>query len=419
MNARRLFILLVTSILIVAVFVGSVNALNNAEKPQSVVGLNNVRDYAAAPTQGGTNYAVDAGQLFVGGPVEWTPVETPDGLIVSTVDVNQNDPATIYIGAANEMALYRSVDAGQSWERYLLDTEAIGGVTDVAVDSFQRLVYIGTDTAGVFRLRDVGSGMVVSSRLLLNEPVLEVAVDSTGVGLALARTEWTLYRAENFGLSWIEVDNLSSSPTAIEIANTQPVIAYVGTTDRGLLKSEDGGLSWTLANKGLGMTPGSRLQIDTLAIDPVDPTVLYVASSFHFGSSTVHTSPAGVAMSTDGAGGWSTLSEETLATVSNPTIAGLLPVSGETGAVYALTAQSRAPLALGDAPVITAEVAATTVETGTESSFFAGLFTDVNSVLAWLIAGLAAVALVVAIGMDLRNRGDGDTLVPELVSSNR
>lgn len=114
MNARRIFILLVTSILIVAVFVGSVNALNNTEQPQTVIGLSNVRDYAAASTQGGTNYAVDAGRLFVGGPVEWTPIQTPDGLIVSTVDVNQNNPAIIYIGAANEMAIYRSTDTGQS-----------------------------------------------------------------------------------------------------------------------------------------------------------------------------------------------------------------------------------------------------------------------------------------------------------------
>lgn len=291
-------------------------------------------------------------------------------------------------------------------------------MTDVAVDNFQRLVYVGTDTAGVFRLRDVGSGMGVSSRLLLNEPVLEVAADSTGAGLAFARTEWTLYRAENFGLSWIEVDNLASSPTAIAIANTEPAVAFIGTTDRGLLKSEDGGISWTMANKGLGMTPGSRLQIDTLAIDPVDSSILYVASSFHFGSTTVHTSPAGVAMSTDGAVAWSTLSDDTLVNDGNSSIAALLPVSGEAGAVYALTTQSRTPVALSSAPVVSAETTAA-VETSSESSIFAGLFTDISSVLAWVIAGLAAVALIVAVTMDLRNRDDDDTLVPELVSNNR
>ena len=244
------------------------------------------------------------------------------------------------------MALYRSIDAGQSWERYLLSEDAIGAVTDVAIDSFQKIVYVATDTAGLFRLRDVGSGMIVSSRLAIDEPIIEVVADSSGAGIALARTEWALYRAEDFGLSWVKVDNLLSIPTALAVANSETAIAYVGTIDRGLLMSNDGGQSWSQSNAGLGVTPGSRLQIDALAIDAAEPNVLYVASSFLYGSTSAHAAPMGVSMSIDGAQAWNTLGEG----MNDLAVAELLPVSGEAGSVYALTTDSRTPLALGNAP---------------------------------------------------------------------
>lgn len=37
-----------------------------------------------------------------------------------------------------------------------LETQNVGAVTDIAVDGVNRLVYVGTDTDGVHRLRDVG-----------------------------------------------------------------------------------------------------------------------------------------------------------------------------------------------------------------------------------------------------------------------
>src|SRR5690606_25141470 len=183
-----------------------------------------------------------------GVPNYWVQLETPADVIVSAVAVDSQNPDRVFIGAANEMAIYHSTDAGASWDRIPLTEETIGGVTDIALDSVQRLVYVGTDTAGVFRLRDVGSSVIVGSELLLQEPVVEVAADSTGKGMAFARTEWNLYRADNFGMAWEVVTDLKSIPTALAIANSDPARVYVGTMDRGLLVSEDG-LTWTPANE--------------------------------------------------------------------------------------------------------------------------------------------------------------------------
>jgi photosystem II stability/assembly factor-like uncharacterized protein len=389
MNARKIAIIVLTLVLIGAVFTGAVSALNGNPAPVVRTQLANVRDFnaVAADTD---SYAVDGGALFKGQPGAWTQVATPEQVIVSTVAVDSTDPSIVYIGAANEMAIFRTMDNGRSWLRIPLNDDFVGGVTDIAVDGVQRILYIGTDTAGLFRMRDVGSSVILSGHLLLDTPVLEVVADSTGKGMAFARTEWNLYRAENYGLAWVAVGNLQSTPTAVAIANTDPAQVYVGTMDRGLLVSNDG-REWTTANNGLNFVPGSRLMVKDLAIDPAQPEVMYVATSYLYGTSEIHEAPAGVALSTDGAQAWSPINE-----AANLAVAELLPVSGLTGGVYALTSDSRTPMALGNAPVI-AEVAVA-------SQPVAQPETGITSILAWIIAGLAALALVFAVAMDLRSR---------------
>jgi len=389
MNARKVAIVTLTIVLIAALFTGAVSALSGNAAPVVRAQLANVRDFNSVANQV-DSYAVDGGVLFKGQPGAWTQISTPEKVIVSAVAADSTDPKAVYIGAANEMAIYRTIDNGRSWLHIPLADGFVGGVTDIAVDSAQRLLYVGTDTAGLFRLRDVGSSVILSGHLLLDAPVLQVVADNTGKGMAFARTQWNLYRAENFGLTWVAVNNLQSAPTALAIADTNPAKVYVGTTDRGLLVSNDG-REWTLANTGLNFVPGSRLKVSGLAIDVAQPDVMYVATSYLNGTSEIHETPAGVAVTTDGAQAWSFINE-----AAKLPVAELLPVAGLTGGVYALTTDSRTPLALGNAPIIT-EVAVASQPVAQPSVGF-------TSILAWVIAGLAALALFAAVAMDLRNR---------------
>lgn len=402
-------IILLTVVMLGAAFTGMVNALNSNTTGVMKSNLSNVRAYAPAPGGHNISYAVDGGVLFAGGIEGWTEIKTPNNIIVGAVAVDPSNPQTLYMGAANAMSLYRSTDAGQQWLRIPLNTNAVGGVTDIAVDSNQRLVYAGTDNAGIFRLRDVGSSMILSGHMLLDEPVLDVAAASTGNNLTFVRTANKLYRAENGGLSWVNVDNLGSMPTALAIADGQPATIYVGTADRGLVKSTDG-VTWTTANAGLGLVPGARLHVDALAADPAQANVIYVATSYLYGSTEVHQSPVGVAMSTNGAQNWTTLYGN-----DKTAVAALLPVTGETGAVYALTNQSRTPLALGKA---TALVAKATNAGVTATSSVYGFD---SSLLAWVVAAMAALALLFAIGQDLRSRRTpvSKPLAPGLVRNTR
>ncbi len=394
MLARRILAAAITLVLVSAVFVSAVGALGptNAH-PETVPGLQNVRDYAPAPVAEGVSYAVDGGLLYAGGPTLWQQVETPRGVIVNAVALDRERPETIYIGAANELAVYVSRNGGRSWMRVPLETEAIGAVTDLAVDSANRIVYVATDTDGVHRLRDVGASLIAAGHLLLDEPVLQLTVDSTGTGLAFVRTQWNLYRAQEFGLVWETVDELPDVATALAIAHTTPPTVYVGTANSGLFASQDG-TTWEQVNTGLGLTPGARLHVDTLAVDPAQPQVLYAATSYLFGGTLVHQTLLGVYMSQDGATRWTKLAD-----APESAIVELLPVPGRTGAVYALTETSRTPLALGNAPAMVATSPAV-------QEAQAGL--SLSDVMAWIFAGLAALMLLVAVGLDIVRRYELD-----------
>jgi hypothetical protein len=379
---RRVFIITTIAILILAVFAGFASALNTHQAAVVKTNLANVRAYAAASQPSGISYAIDAGELFAGRPGEWRKVELPAGVIAGAVALDSSRPGIVYVGAANELAVYR-LDSKGGLLRVPLSSDNIGGVTSLGLDKANRLLFVGTDTAGVFRLRDVGSSLIAGGHTMLDEPVLQLAADSTGAGLIFARTPSTLYRGEGLGMSWSEIENLGSTPTALAIVNRFPATVYVGTLDRGLLTSHDG-LTWSMANDGLRFTPGSRLAVDAIAADPAQLDVLYVATSYLFGSVTVHQTPTGVSMTTDGGATWQPLA----ATGATP-VAELLPLAGQSGAVYALTLSSRQPLALGAAPVIVEGAPAMAAAPAVNVAW--------TSVAAWIVAGLAALALVYAL----------------------
>jgi hypothetical protein len=396
MNARRIMMILTTLALVVAIVLGvsslqTVTASNAALPQSNKVALDNVRAYApAADGADGVNYAIDGGLLYAGKPLDWKRVALPDGVIANAVTSDANNSNTVYVGASNELAVYRSTDGGLTWLRVPLSDEMVAGVTALAFDAHNRILFAGTDTAGIFRLRDVGSSLILGGHTMIDEPVLQVASDSTGAAFAFFRTPTSIYRAENGGMAWTKVNSTFSSPTALAVSNAKPPVAYVGTADLGVTESTDG-VAWMLSNDGLNFGPGVRLHVDALAVDPVQPEVLYIATSYLMGSTTLHQTSNGVAMTVDGANEWAPVVRSTDALVTD-----LLPVSGKTGAVYTLSNMSRAPLALGVAQV--APTLAPAESINNTPADFAGLAAT------WLVALAAAAWLAVLGYAEVRSR---------------
>lgn len=422
MQSRQAFIFLVTILLLSAVVAGLSQTLPRKQATLPVAQLENVRDYVSALVPGGPDYAIAGGQLFVGHPGYWVEVPLPEGVIAGAIDVRSGvrgdgglNHEMLYVGAANDLVVYRTEDRGETWlagalTHSLVHKGLVGGVTDLTIDPVQRLIYVGTDTAGLFRVRDGDEAMKSTAQLLLNEPVRQVVTDRLGGGMTFVRTESAVYHGTDYGLQWAIVDTLSSVPTAMAMAASQPVAIYLGTADRGVLRSVDG-VKWTQLNIGLVATPNEPIYVDALAVDPLQPTTAYVAVSRAVNSQYVRYAPAQVAYTRDGGASWSPFAQPQLV----GRVTDLMPVSGYGTSTYLLTTANRTPLALGDAPsgAVPALISRPEPVSSPQRGF----------TLAWLVAGLAALALAFALITDVLIRPEvplsGPTLAPRPVRRDR
>lgn len=421
MQSRHAFILIVTLLLITAWLAAFSQLFPRRQPSLPIPQLENVRDYVSAVVPGGADYAVDRGRLYVGHPGYWVEIPLPEEVIAGAVDVTVSPASdgglideTVYVGAANELAVYRTTDRGEHWLKgelthSIVHKGLVGGITDLAIDPVQRIVYAGTDTAGLFRMRDSGETLKSSAQLLLDEPVVQVVTDRQGSGMTFVRTQWALYRALDFGLQWHRVDLINSFPTSMAMANSQPPALYLGTSKRGVLRSEDG-LIWRPVNNGLPMTAAQPIYVDAVAIDPTQPATGYVAVSHLIGSRYTRYAATQLSYTRDGGKTWLRFEHPRLA----ERVSELLPISGYSAATYLLTATNRTPQVMGDAPsgAVPALVSRPEPETGTRGMG-----------LAWIAAALAALALAFALVTDVLTQPEvpltGPLLEPRPARRNR
>jgi photosystem II stability/assembly factor-like uncharacterized protein len=116
------------------------------------------------------------------------------------------------------------------------------------------------------------------------------------------------------GTSWTQLTDSQStlSMGAITIAPTTPNVIYAGTGEannsldsnfgRGILKSTDGGTTWTLLTGPSNAF--NRLTTSEIAVDPTNADVAYAAMAANFGNNVLFGSNTGIWKTTDGGVTW-------------------------------------------------------------------------------------------------------------------
>ena len=183
--------------------------------------------------------------LHAEGPIDhpsWTAVN--NGLTspnVSILTVDPGSPNTLYAviagPASGSCGLFKTNDAGETWKA-VVEVNQLGCISALAIDPRNSAVLYAGSRSGAFK-----------------------SVDG--------------------GLSW---SSLGLPGTAsIAISPSQSNILYAGTYSDRLYKSIDSGATWNVT-RVQAPTPSGALgwqggfsQIDLLVIDPIDPATLYVA----------------------------------------------------------------------------------------------------------------------------------------------
>jgi photosystem II stability/assembly factor-like uncharacterized protein len=219
-------------------------------------------------------------------------VELPWGPFLSLA-VDPLDPRTLYAG--NQWSgFFRSDDGGRTWNNldaglllggchhYYCDTNWVSTiVTDprrsgsVAI-LFERQVYVSDDGGSNWKMR----GPTKRPR---SGAVLALTRDTGGALVAVlagldshdADRLGVVYRSTNEGLTWMPAGRLPPLTQSGRVEEVTAIVAssaglFAGTSSQGVLRSTNGGGTWTPLNAGLPFP-----YVSSLVADPSDPKRLY------------------------------------------------------------------------------------------------------------------------------------------------
>jgi len=254
----------------------------------------------------------------IDGGKNWAPanegitvrIGSGDQIPIFCLTIDPNNPDTIWVGTQNKRGIFKSEDGGASWVIKVNGIEEAEGITfrGITVDpNNSQVIYTAAE---------------VSSWLWKGEE---------DFGREFDKTMGVVYKSTNGGESWQAIwrgDNLARY-ILIDPRDSNVLYISTGIFDReaansdhntntpggeGVLKSTDGGQTWTHVNNGL-----TNLYIGTLDMNSDNPDILLA------GAASVYQENAGVFLTTDGGQSWTRVREEEVQSVqfspSNPMIA--------------------------------------------------------------------------------------------------
>lgn len=244
------------------------------------------------------------GEIFrsSNGGTTWTKVAT--GISPTSVRFLAADPrvAGLFF-AAGDNGVFRSTDAGATW------SPATGGLTHLSTRALafppgaSSTVVAGTG-GGAFRSATGGTTWTASSSGLPPATITRLAIDPRSPRRLYAAGDWTggVWVSTNDGTTWTAGQGLVTAgwPSSITPDPATPGGAYVSSDAQGVLKTTNGGATWSPVNSGLG-----NPMVWSFALDPQHPQNLF-AGCYYIGS-TVYRD---LYRSTNGGQSWSLASTD-------------------------------------------------------------------------------------------------------------
>jgi len=256
--------------------------------------------------------------------ITWLPVS--DGQLqtgsIGAIDVSDSDPNVIYVGTGSEAirsnvivgrGVYKSIDAGKTWQRAGL--QQVGQIGQLKVHPKNPdIAYVavvgqpfgwGPDR-GVYRTRD--GGKTWQKVLFINDQtgVVSIAINWQNPNELYAgawraqRKPWTIisggpaaeggvYKTIDGGDHWTRVshgmpDDLIGK-VWVDVAQSNPKVVYAQVeaigAKGGLYRTTDGGSSWTLVNSSQSLR-ARPFYFNKVFVSPKDENELYVTElGFH------------------------------------------------------------------------------------------------------------------------------------------
>ena len=242
-------------------------------------------------------------------------------------------PRRVYAGSFTGGGLFTSDDHGRHWHRRLFGSAALY-TTGIAVDPVDHSVYVATLSGdGIWKSVDFGNtfvridqapGALPGEYLKLTGRGISVDPHNHRIIFAAASRGATagIWRSQDAGQSWSQVD--PSPVFSVTVDPTDSSIVYAASPAVGVLKSIDGGTTFSVKSAGLPfeVTPS---RTGSVQADPRNPRILFVG-----------TEGDGVFKSTDGGETWLPFNVGLI----DPNVFGLVLDPGDLDRLFASTSSS-------------------------------------------------------------------------------
>lgn len=220
---------------------------------------------------------------------EWTVDRPLGGEDVRCLAIDPNNPGVVYAGTQGN-GVFRSDDAGKTWGHSGMDTQFVKSLTVSPSDS--DTIYAGTRPAYLYVSRDGGASWSeiesfrsIRGRRLWFSPaespfkayIQAIALSPANPQVILAGIEYgAVVRSEDGGQTWSnhKKGSLRDCHSMTFHATSGDWIYESGGSGGGVAVSRDGGVTWRQANKGLDRSYGWAC-----AADPMRPEVWYASLS--------------------------------------------------------------------------------------------------------------------------------------------
>lgn len=191
--------------------------------------------------------------------------------------LDAKSPEIIY--ASSGGIVFKSPDGGGNWQQIYSESKKGLTISALAVDWFNaNKIYAGNSEGSLFKSNDYGNQWSVIMRF--NQKIKRILIDPKDSRTIYLVTDSAFYKSTKEGEEWVEITDKLSQFGGANIINDLVIGGSSGTlyltSNYGLLKSTDGGMTWqainTLVNFG-------SLALKELAVNPQNENEIFFSVS--------------------------------------------------------------------------------------------------------------------------------------------